>query len=338
MGQEGIIPSVVLSLDSDKMKDFLKSEEEKQRDTYYKEDAPLSWGMDIPKNNLSNNIKLYFKNSDKKEIYINATCNGFINLDKKLKLRWECYKLNERPPLILRETREVVVDDKSPYVVVKVPESELGYKLEIRATAYYEGDIEKKEQAINSIFVCPTITPRKISDSASWFYMKDGNWYQINDTLLKAVKATVTVSGYNNEYLSIGRYAKINGKERFIAKHNLIVKGNKIDVRFNRSEIAPFAKPGDKVELVCDIDNGNKITSKKLTIPKTDPVKPVKGSVSQPALTGDYTIEDNNFKICKYTKIEAEYEAGEKKEKKSLVIFQEKIGRASCRERVYVLV
>ena len=51
MGQEGIIPSVVLSLDSDKMKDFLKSEEEKQRDTYFKEDAPLSWGMDIPKNN-----------------------------------------------------------------------------------------------------------------------------------------------------------------------------------------------------------------------------------------------------------------------------------------------
>ena len=35
MGQEGIIPSVILSLDSDKMKDFLKSDEEKAKENIY---------------------------------------------------------------------------------------------------------------------------------------------------------------------------------------------------------------------------------------------------------------------------------------------------------------
>ena len=132
---------------------------------------------------LQGPVKLYFKASDKNEIYINAICEGFNISEKKLKIRWECHRYNIDSLLIMQSSKEVYISDKSPFIVIKIPDSLLGYKYEIKATVYYEDDYANGVDVKKSLTIYPDITPRSISKVAPWFYMKSGKWYELQDKL-----------------------------------------------------------------------------------------------------------------------------------------------------------
>lgn len=270
---------------------------------------------------LISKTKLYYSRDEKIAIDVNAICENFGDTD--LRFRWQYVELNSDGI----PERSYTNTTKSPYAVVSSLNNVANdHNIEISAKVEDAGNPTETVDA-GRIVIKPVIAPKEITDNVEWFSFEDGKKVKANSELDKMVYSVIELYGYNGEDVTVNRFVTLNGAVIFDNTEKLVVCNNCLLVKFNRSEIISEAKEGETVSLKYTI-----LTSTGYSTPIEREFKLVKHTlvegeavdVIQPVVCGSIDIKENNFKQCKYTKIEAEYTKDkEGKEKEKITIFRE---------------
>lgn len=162
---------------------------------------------------------------------------------------------------------------------------------------------------------------KKFSDNAEW--LPD------EAEMPHCVQSSVTVHGYNGSELGLVRMIKEKGKIIWKREDKVIIQDNVVSALFNRDHCTSNTVDDSTYTLLFQLTNAQngsllKSYSRDYTIKEREAIKPLTGFPLQPVMVGDITIEENNYKPCKYTQIDVEYtKDSTSKEKQKVTVFKE---------------
>ena len=266
--------------------------------------------------------RLCYSPDENISIDVNAICENFG--DSYLKFKWKCTELNSDDSA----GKDYENTTKSPYAVISSLNNIANdHRILITASVEDAGNPVKTADA-GTMIIKPVITPKEITDNVEWFSVQDGVKMKVNSELDKMVCSVIELYGYNGEEVIVDRFVTLKGDIIFSNIGKLVVSNNCLLVKFNRSEIAGKAKTGDTVTLnyaiqACTGESSDTIRH-DFKLAERTLVKEEAADALQPVVCGPVDIKENNFKQCKYTKIEAEYAKDPKgTEKEKITVFQE---------------
>lgn len=162
---------------------------------------------------------------------------------------------------------------------------------------------------------------KKFADSADWLPEEA--------EMPNHVQSSVTVHGYNGSELGLVRLIKEKGKIIWKSEDKVMVQDNVVSALFNRNHCTSNTTDDSTYTLQFQLTNARngsllKSYSRDYTIKGHEAIKPLAGCPIQPVMVGDITIQENNYKPCKYTQIDVEYtKDSEGKEKQKVTVFKE---------------
>lgn len=266
--------------------------------------------------------RLCYSPDENISIDVNAICENFGDSD--LNFKWKYTELNSDDST----GKEYENTTKAPYVAISSLNNIANdHRILISVTVEDAGNPVKTVDA-GKMIIKPVITPKEITDKVEWFSVQDGVKMKANSELDKMVCSVIELYGYNGEDVTVDRFVTFNGGVIFSNLDKLVASNNCLLVKFNRSEIAGKAKTGDTVTLNYTIQartgESSDIIKHDFKLAERTLVKEEAADALQPVVCGPVDIRENNFKQCKYTKIEAEYAKDPKgTEKEKITVFQE---------------
>ena len=162
---------------------------------------------------------------------------------------------------------------------------------------------------------------KKLADNADWLPEEA--------EMPNRVQSSVTVHGYNGSELGLVRLIKEKGKIIWKSEDKVMVQDNVVSALFNRNHCTSNTTDDSTYTLQFQLTNARngsllKSYSRDYTIKGHEAIKPLSGCPIQPVMVGDVTIQENNYKPCKYTQIDVEYtKDSEGKEKQKVTVFKE---------------
>lgn len=267
------------------------------------------------KGNITN-IPIIKLKVDKKEPKFNATETV------KIRVTAECY--NVTIPKNGLEYEWVYVDStgfmkffktKKGVVMLHCPNFFCGRVMTVKVKVYlkYEESDEKikfssfdsgKFDILQDTIEVKPYCDKKFSDNAEW----------LPDVaeMPNCVQNSVIVYGYNGSELGLVRMIKEKGKIIWKREDKVVVQDNVVSALFNRSHCTSPTVNDNTYTLQLQLTNARngkllKSYSRDYTVKGRDVIKPITGFPIQPVMVGDVTITENNFKPCKYTRIDVEY-------------------------------
>lgn len=162
---------------------------------------------------------------------------------------------------------------------------------------------------------------------------ENAEWLPEEAEMPNCVQSSVTLHGYNGSELGLVRMIKEKGKIIRKDEDKVMVRDNVVSALFHRNHCTSGTADGSTYTLLFQLTDARdgsllKSYSRDYTIKGREAIKPLSGYPLQPVMVGDVTIQENNFKPCKYTQIDVEYTKDkEGKEKQKVTVFKE--GRQS---------
>lgn len=161
-------------------------------------------------------------------------------------------------------------------------------------------------------------------------FADNADWLPEEAEMPNHVQSSVTVHGYNGSELGLVRLIKEKGKIIWKNEDKVMVQDNVVSALFNRNHCTSNTTDDSTYTLQLQLTNARngsllKSYSRDYTIKKGhEAIKPLAGCPIQPVMVGDITIQENNYKSCKYTQIDVEYtKDSEDKEKQKVTVFKE---------------
>lgn len=160
-------------------------------------------------------------------------------------------------------------------------------------------------------------------------FADNADWLPEEAEMPNLVQSSVTVHGYNGSELGLVRLIKEKGKIIWKSEDKVMVQDNVVSALFNRNHCTSNTTDDSTYTLQFQLTNARngsllKSYSRDYTIKGREAIKPLAGCPIQPVMVGDITIQENNYKPCKYTQIDVEYtKDSEGKEKQKVTVFKE---------------
>lgn len=160
-------------------------------------------------------------------------------------------------------------------------------------------------------------------------FADNADWLPEEAEMPNHVQSSVTVHGCNGSELGLVRLIKEKGKIIWKSEDKVMVQDNVVSALFNRNHCTSNTTDDSTYTLQFQLTNARngsllKSYSRDYTIKGHEAIKPLAGCPIQPVMVGDITIQENNYKPCKYTQIDVEYtKDSEGKEKQKVTVFKE---------------
>lgn len=277
-------------------------------------------------NVLPTQTRLHYRRDEAMLIDVNAVCEHFKDTDLQFEWTYREHHNDGSTGMCFRNTT------KTPYAtILTLNNIANSSNIEISAIISDTKNPINKIFAKNNILVQPIITPKEISDNIKWFCAKSGAEVKENAIFDTIIYSTIEIYGYNCDSVTVQRMIVLKEQTLFDITEQVVVSNNILLVKFNRLNIINKTKEGDVVTLkyvITDNDrkskNNYQVAQCDCTIANFTLVEGEAADVLQPVVCGLTKIQENNFKQCKYTKIEAEYTKDKDgKEREKITVFQE---------------